>query len=677
MVSSPFPNRPFNLREAVWFTGQQSGNASLVAFELWIDKTGYSPTFSDGAATRRFFLNGGQVAANNARGFDFRGGGPWLILSGQTWIEHEPNGYKTVSIYADAGYDILGATSVSSAIGLPRIPKPPSIPGAPTVGTVTTTSVALSWGGPGDDGGAAVTSYTVQRATDSAFTVGVTETSFPTPAGTVTGLEPGPTYWFRVRANNAAGSSGWSGPASSTPALPAPTLTGWAQNASAALVATWTPPAITAGVIGYRLQIATDPAFTRNVQNLDTGVTLTQAVTGLTGGRVYYARIAARTNGGVNTYSTSRAAMLVLSAGDLDGWSRTGAPPAGLSTSTAEGLRRGITLAGQQAIYLESTATADVTVPADTLGMTRTMTVTPGRTYRVLASITGGYTTLGDAQARTYRLAAAGITGTAATLATPTGTTSLPPIEFVATAKTVRVAVLLATPVTATAGEDVERIAVHTIRLLQLGTDYPQRLRSTVYESSLSNHFDLACNSVGASWYVDRSGVTQFARPGRAQPIAAVFSDHRENGVLEYIDIATAYDTKTTVNRLEATNFGIGEDDLADNDTVIIERGASMSLYGTYSERLDVNLYNETPYAGSFTSRLTEILDGHDRPDVLCTSLRWNAQENIAAATALEIGQRILIRFGDTTQDSQIVALNHHLTPTRWIVTIDVLKLPE
>lgn len=53
----------------------------------------------------------------------------------------------------------------------------------------------------------------------------------------------------------------------------------------------------------------------------------------------------------------------------------------------------------------------------------------------------------------------------------------------------------------------------------------PGMLGRTVYESSLSNHLDLACNTVGAFWYVDGDGVTRV----RHRHLAPTWAEQRRN----------------------------------------------------------------------------------------------------------------------------------------------------
>jgi hypothetical protein len=87
------------------------------------------------------------------------------------------------------------------------------VPNGPAIGAVSAIrpdSAAVAWSAPNSNG-SPVTGYTVQCATDQAFThivsshAGITGTSY-----TITGLDPLTTYYVRVSAQNAIGSSGFS-----------------------------------------------------------------------------------------------------------------------------------------------------------------------------------------------------------------------------------------------------------------------------------------------------------------------------------------------------------------------------------------------------------------------------------------------------------------------------------
>jgi len=111
-----------------------------------------------------------------------------------------------------------GNSSFSSSISFTTLSTVPGAPGTPTVGSLTPTSASVSWTTPSDDGGAAITGYDVQYATDSAFTsVVATVTSTASPKA-LSNLSPSTNYWVRVRAKNTNGAGAWtSGTAFRTP----------------------------------------------------------------------------------------------------------------------------------------------------------------------------------------------------------------------------------------------------------------------------------------------------------------------------------------------------------------------------------------------------------------------------------------------------------------------------
>lgn len=572
--------------------------------------------------------------------------------------------------YVNIGQQATGTSGLGGAASFNTYIFRPTVPGAPTsigVDELTATTARYRFSGT-TDGGSPITGWQAQCATDAAFTQNV-QTVASNGTTTFTGLLPGRTYYFRSRGSNAVGWSGWSNVVSAYVGLPAPTLNTWAQNGTAHLVATWSAPSTTTGLTGYRLQVARDANFSGTVYNYDLGNVLTLAVGGLAGGRIWYARVAAVTAGGVNAYSSPRSSMLVLDAGDLDGWTRIGTKPTNISYITAEGIRRGVS-GTNQALWVESLSTGATSIAADVLGIEKTATgLIVGKTYRfeARASIAGA------PLATSYRLSV--LTEGAAAAVTVGPDTVLPYLDFVADATTAVLRITLAGAVTVPgATEEVERIAFHTVRLTQAVTDYDQRLRETIYESNLANHLDLACNSVGASWYVGMDGVTRFRLPGSALPVTAVFTDQVDDNALHYVDVTAAYSTRSLTNRLEVTNYGV---DAAraneENDELVVTSDPSIVKYGVRSERLETNLWSEVPYDESLNNRLAEILDTNDHTARLISSVKWNAQEDLAMASVLDVGQRIIVRFDGTEQDSQIVALSHDITPERWLITLTLI----
>ena len=210
-ASAPFPNRPFNLRVETWLIQQNTNTVqSLVGWQLWIDKTGYSPTWSgSGQADRAMIFSGYTVGSSSTPGFDFNGNGPWLILSGQNWQQHNTSsGALTFAIRGAADYAILGYAQVDTSMTPPVIPTY-GLPNAPINGIVTDitrNSMNYRFG----YGGGKVDGYT------SRWVAGETPNwanavEVPGNDGLVQmkNLKPGTMYWFQTVAYNEKGRSPW------------------------------------------------------------------------------------------------------------------------------------------------------------------------------------------------------------------------------------------------------------------------------------------------------------------------------------------------------------------------------------------------------------------------------------------------------------------------------------
>ncbi|MDE0076144.1 MAG: fibronectin type III domain-containing protein [Caldilineaceae bacterium] len=84
-------------------------------------------------------------------------------------------------------------------------------------------AIMLTWSAPADDGGAAITGYTLQVSSDG--TTGWSTRTSPSASATEyshTGLQPGTTRYYRISARNSAGSGDWSATQSATTAGAAP-----------------------------------------------------------------------------------------------------------------------------------------------------------------------------------------------------------------------------------------------------------------------------------------------------------------------------------------------------------------------------------------------------------------------------------------------------------------------
>jgi titin len=187
---------------------------------------------------------------------------------------------------------------------------PRSVAEAPTNATATANNiggVVVSWTAPTDNGGAAITDYTVQSC------VGGTCTSFAhSPASiatsqTVTGLTKGTAYTFKVAAVNAAGTSLFTNAAAAaTPRAVTgePTdLVGVPGNTQVAL--TWRAPVATNGSAISNYIVQSCISTTCSVVAREASTTASQTVTSLVNGTTYTFKVAAVNEAGTSSYVTS------------------------------------------------------------------------------------------------------------------------------------------------------------------------------------------------------------------------------------------------------------------------------------------------------------------------------------------------------------------------------------
>jgi hypothetical protein len=162
-------------------------------------------------------------------------GGSLTGLNGPTGLALDPAGDLYVSnFYAHTMTEYAAGTrgneapvatveSSGDATAVALLP-PPTVPGAPVIRTATAgnASATVTFTPPSSDGGSPVTGYDVYKGTtrkgEGATPVNprpLTATSY-----TITGLRNGVTYYFVVKAINAAGASPASNEASATPKAP-------------------------------------------------------------------------------------------------------------------------------------------------------------------------------------------------------------------------------------------------------------------------------------------------------------------------------------------------------------------------------------------------------------------------------------------------------------------------
>ncbi len=192
--------------------------------------------------------------------------GPWEVVgtlgaSSSVWTDVTAVG-NTTYVYRLRAVNTAG---VGDPTPQQSVTLGPGRPGAPTglsATASTASSIKLEWTAPADDGGAAVSSYSIERADGSGLYAEVSRTAAGETGYEDTGLSPGQTYYYLIRAVNAHGTGGWSSRALAT--TPATSQPGRITNLSAAKDATdrsteidlaWSAPAANgAAISSYRLE---------------------------------------------------------------------------------------------------------------------------------------------------------------------------------------------------------------------------------------------------------------------------------------------------------------------------------------------------------------------------------------------------------------------------------------
>ena len=267
--SAAFPSRPFNLRVDSWINWQ-SGRRASVHVNLWIDKTAYSPTYNNNAVNSiEVWLGGVRIATWGPSGFDFRNGNNFHMVSVDAETNLDNAGGVWVAGYASfnpLGYTETGHGLYGTAATVPPAPTQHQ----PT--NVTINSMRVTFSGNGD-GGSPMYGWELWRATDAAFTQNVVSV-VSTGTTDVTGLNPGTTYYFKSRGNNAIGLGPYSNVVSQAtlPATPPGLIVASSPSGTSATL-TFTAPGGAAGVTKY--------SWERRVKGTVTPVTAGESVTAI------------------------------------------------------------------------------------------------------------------------------------------------------------------------------------------------------------------------------------------------------------------------------------------------------------------------------------------------------------------------------------------------------------
>lgn len=212
------------------------------------------------------------------------------------------------SISSDSAANTTPASFFTAPASIALSTDTPNAPTSTAASSIAATSLSANWTAPAS--GANPTGYYLDVATDSGFTSFVSGFNAldvgNVTTKSVTGLTAGTTYYYRVRAYNANGSSSNSSTQSPLTLPPAPTSSAASSITPVGFTANWSSAT---SATSYTLDVATDSGFTSLVSGysaLNVGNVTSYATHGLSPGIAYWYRIKAVNASGTGAASSSQ-----------------------------------------------------------------------------------------------------------------------------------------------------------------------------------------------------------------------------------------------------------------------------------------------------------------------------------------------------------------------------------
>lgn len=156
--------------------------------------------------------------------------------------------------------------------------------------------------------------YTVQRATDDAFTANLVSTPTTNTSLAVSGLTAGTDYFFRVMPTSGGQSGVWSNTATTTTLELGDLTISATVNSTTQITTNWNVPSNANGTTTYTLQRATNSTFTTGLATFPGLTTTSHVSTGLSVGQSYYFRVQAFATGDTSDMSNTAASTTIPNA---------------------------------------------------------------------------------------------------------------------------------------------------------------------------------------------------------------------------------------------------------------------------------------------------------------------------------------------------------------------------
>ncbi|QKS15594.1 hypothetical protein HUN59_04615 [Curtobacterium sp. Csp2] len=221
-------------------------------------------------------------------------------------------------------------------------------------------------------------------------------------------------------------------------------------------------------------------------------------------------------------------------------------------------------------------------------------------------------------------------------------------------------------------GSPAVSLMVTSLKVTSVGDPAGLQLQDVAYESSLLNHIDLACNSVGARWWVAKNGRVQFARElTGTTPVLSIGDTSAQD--VSYTDASLRYDTRNVVNAVKLNQHGYdpASGNALDSATTIRSE-TSIRRWGIRASSLETCLYLGAGHEQDLVRRGQALLGPLSRPVYAVSRFTINVQSNPAVLPNLELRALIRVVYEGIVQTCRVLSIDHTISPTRWEVTVTV-----
>jgi titin len=273
-------------------TASSSSEVSLTWKDNSADEDGFKIERCQGVGCTSF-AEIGQVGFSSTTNVSYKD----TTVTGGTFYRYQVRAYNA------------GGSSGYSNIAEATTPAPPTAPAAPSELKLTVASssrIDLAW----KDNSGNETGFKIERSTNGTSFTQITSLGPDVTSYSNTSLSSGTRYYYRVRANNTAGNSGYSNTASAATSKPsAPSNLTASAISSNQINLAWSDKSD--NETGFKIYRSTDGSNFTQIATVDRNVT-TYSSTGLSPNKKYYYRV--RAYNGVGNSSNSNSANATTKA---------------------------------------------------------------------------------------------------------------------------------------------------------------------------------------------------------------------------------------------------------------------------------------------------------------------------------------------------------------------------